>query len=330
MNNRRKLVIALGAGVLAAPLALFAQQAGRIRRIGILLGAAAGDPEFQRRVAAFAQALKETGWIEGQTFALETRYADGNPQRLPALAAELAKANVEVIVTQGAEAIEAARKANSAIPIVMASVGDAVGQGIVASLAHPGGNITGLSLFATEQGAKRLQLIKEIAPGLVRFAVIWNGNAAGHRLQVKEMESAARVMRIVLQSYPVRNADEIDAAFRVAMPAKAQAVVTMEDPFIQFHRARIVELAMQKKIPVTGEFAPITVAGALMSYGPDQIDMWRRAAIYVDKILKGVKPGDLPVEQPTKFDLVINMKTAKALGIKIPNSILVQATKVIE
>jgi putative ABC transport system substrate-binding protein len=332
VNKRRQIIIALGAGVAttAWPLLLGAQQPGRMRRIGILLGVAADDAEFKRRVAAMAQALAESGWAEGRTIAIEFRYAAGKTERLPALAAELVKANVDVIVTQGGESIDAARKASATLPIVMASVGDAVGQGIIASLAHPGGNVTGLSLFATEQGAKRLQLIKEIAPGLTRVAAIWHWNAAGHHLQMKEIESAARVLKIAVKSLPLRSADDIDAAYRSAKQSGAQAVITMEDPFIQFHRVRIVELAMQQRIPVMGEFSAITLAGGLMSYGPDQIDMWRRAASYVDKILKGARPADLPVEQPTKFELVINRKTAKTLGIKIPNSILVRADKVIE
>jgi putative tryptophan/tyrosine transport system substrate-binding protein len=324
------LAVALTLGITLAPLAVDAQPTERIRRVGILLTVAAGDPEFQRRTAALAQGLGEAGWTDGRTLAFETRYAEGKAERLPALAADLAQTNVEVIVTQGHEGIDAARKASGNIPIVMASVGDAVGQGIVASLAHPGGNITGLSLFATEQAAKRLQLIKEIAPGLNRFAVIYSRNAPGHRLQLKEMERAAPELGIGLHSFPVRNAADIDAAFQAATQAKVQAVVTMEDLVIQFHRARIVERAMKQRLPVMSEFRPITAAGGLVSYGPDQVDMWRRAATYVDKILKGAKPGDLPVEQPTKFELVINLKTARALGLTIPQSVLGRADQVIQ
>ena len=238
--------------------------------------------------------------------------------------------NVDLIVTQAAQPIEAARAATSTIPIVMASVGDALGAGYVASLARPGGNVTGLTLVATDQSAKRLQLIREISPNLTRVALLWNGNASGHRLQLKEMELAAPALGIVLQSLPIRNANEIDASLSAAMQANAQAIVTMDDPLVQSQRAHVVEFAMRQRLPVMGEFRPFTEAGALMSYGPNQIDMWRRAAAYVDKILKGAKPADLPVEQPTKFELVVNLKTAKALGLDVPQSILLRATEVIE
>jgi putative ABC transport system substrate-binding protein len=274
--------------------------------------------------------LPEMGWTEGQTITIETRYADAKPERLPALAAELVQANVDLIVTQAAQPIEAARAATSTIPIVMASVGDALGAGYVASLARPGGNVTGLTLVATDQSAKRLQLIREISPNLTRVALLWNGNASGHRLQLKEMELAAPALGIVLQSLPIRNANEIDASLSAAMQANAQAIITMDDPLVQSQRAHVVAFAMRQRLPVMGEFRPITEAGALMSYGPNQIDMWRRAAAYVDKILKGAKHADLPVEQPTKFELIVNLKTAKALGLAVPDTLLARADEVIE
>jgi putative ABC transport system substrate-binding protein len=319
--NRREFVMRLGSTMAACPLAARAQQPARIRRIGLLLVVAADDPEFKRRVGELVQGLRELGWIEGRTIEFEPRYAEGKPDRLPALAAELVHAKVDVIATQGTEAIEAARKATSTIPIVMASVGDAVGQKIAVSLARPGGNVTGLSLFASEQGAKRLELIKEIIPRLTRFAVIFNGNIEAHRLQLQGMEGAAAGLGIVLQALPVRNAEDIDAAFQAVDRAKAQVIVSMEDPLIQFHRARIVELAMKRRLPLMAEFRPIVVAGALLSYGPDQVDMWRRSSSYVDRILKGANPAELPIERPTRFLLVLNMKTAKALGITIPQSV---------
>jgi len=312
------------------PIVAHTQPGDRRRRIGVLMPIARGDTEARKRMAALVEALERVGWLEGKTAVFETRYADGNPVRLPALAAELVQANVDVIVTNAAQPIEAVRKATSTIPIVMATVGDALGAGYVANLARPGGNITGLTLFATEQSGKRLQLIKEFSPAMVRFAVLWNANASGHRLQMKEMEVAAAALGIVLQSLPIGNANGLDAALQAAGQAQNQAVVTMDDPLIQSHRARIIAFAMERRLPVMAEFRPITEAGGLMSYGPNQVEMWRRSAAYVDKILRGAKPADLPVEQPTKFELVINLKTAKALGLDVPATLLARADEVIE
>lgn len=327
--KRREFITLLG-GATVWPLAAFAQQTDRVRRVGILLSVAPGDAEFQRRIATIKKALQEFGWVEGRTIDFATRYAEGKPERLTALASELVQAKVDVIVTQGGESIDAARRASDTVPIVMASVGDAVGQGIVASLSHPGGNVTGLSLFATEQGTKRLELLKEIYPSLARIAVFWNGNSVGHRLQENEMEQAVPVLGLTLHSVGIRTVNDIDEGFGSAKRAGVQAIVTMEDPFIQFHRSRIVDLAMRQKLPVVGEFRPIVVAGGLMSYGPNQIDMWRRAATYVDKIFKGARASDLPVELPVKFELVINLKTAKTLGLTVPPSLLSRADELIE
>jgi putative ABC transport system substrate-binding protein len=328
--GRRQFIATLGGVAFGWPLAARAQQSDPVKRIGILQGLAASDAEWPRRFDAFKDHLQVLGWIEGRNVAFEFRFADAKPERLPALAAELVQTNVDVIVTNAAQPVEAARKATSTIPIVMASVGDALGAGYVASLAHPGGNITGLTLVSTDQSAKRLQLIKQISPSIVRIAVLWNGNASGHRLQIKEMEQAVPAMGIVLQSLPILNANELDATLRAAAQEDAQAIVTMDDPLVQSQRVRIVEFAMGRGIPVMAEFRPVTEAGGLMSYGPNQVDMWRRAADYVDKIFKGAKPADLPVEQPTKFELVINRKTAKALGLSVPQTLLVGADEVIE
>jgi putative ABC transport system substrate-binding protein len=328
---RRREFIALLSGAAAAwPLTAGAQQPDRMRRIGVLQILAAGDPEWQIRFAAFKQGLQEFGWLNERNVTFEFRNADGRLDRLPVLAAELVHANVDVIVTNASNAVEAARNATKTIPIVMASVGDAVGSGYVASLARPGGNITGLTLVATEQSTKRLALIKEISPDFTRVAVIWNAGADGHRLQLKEMEPAAAVLGITLQSFPIRNGEEIDAAFKAAVQANAQAVVTMDDPFIQSHRVRIIALATQDRLPVIGEFRALSMAGAVMNYGPSQTDMWRRAATYVDKIFKGAKPAELPVEQPTKFELMINLKAAKVLGLTMPPALLTRADEVIE
>jgi putative ABC transport system substrate-binding protein len=293
-------------------------------------GSRRANPEYQRRVGQLKQGLVHLGWVEGQNIVFEFRYPEGKPDRLPVLAAELVAANVDVIVTQGTESTQAARNATSTIPIVMAQIGDAVGAGLVVSLARPGGNITGLTLVATEQSTKRLELIKEVVPGVARVAVVWNGNNASHRLQLMEMESAAPALGLQLRSLPARNAGEIETGFAAAAQARSEAVISMDDFLILFHRPRIVELAMRQKIPVIGEFGAFAEAGALLSYAPSPAAMWRRAASYIDKIFNGAKPADLPVEQPTKFELVVNLKTAKELGLKIPESFLQRADEVIE
>jgi putative ABC transport system substrate-binding protein len=331
--KRREFITLLGGAATASmlwPPSLSAQQTARPRRIGVLLGVSPRDAEWLRRVASFTQALHQLGWIEDRNVAFEIRYAEGKLDRLPALVAELIQANVDIVVTQGSEPVQAARKATDTIPIVMASVGDAVGAGFVASLARPGGNVTGLTLVASEQSAKRLELLKEILPRLARVAVLWNSNNASHPLQLKEMEGAAPVLGIQLQSLPVADAIDLEKALQSAAEASAEALITMDDLLIISHRARIVDLATRQRLPVMGEFKPFATAGALMSYAPDQIDMWRRAAGYVDKIFKGSKPADLPVEQPIKFELIVNLKSAKALGLRIPESFLVRADEVIE
>jgi ABC-type uncharacterized transport system substrate-binding protein len=327
--GRREFITLLGAAA-AWPIAARAQQSERMRRIGVLMPLAENDLEAQRRIAAFVQALQDKGWSAGRTLVLETRYADGKPEPLPLLANELVRSNVDVIVTQAAQSVEAAIKATSTIPIVMASVGDAVGGGYVASLARPGGNVTGQTLIATGQSAKRLQLLKDVSPDINRVAVIWNRNASGHRLQFKEMEAAAPVLGIDLLSLPITTSNEVEVALQAVDQDRAQAIVMMEDPTIQASRARIVEFAMRKRMPSIGEFRPMVAAGGLMSYGGDQVQMWRDAAAYVDKILKGAHPGDLPVQQPTRFTLAINLKTANALGLAVPPVLLAVADEVIE
>jgi putative tryptophan/tyrosine transport system substrate-binding protein len=328
--RRRNFIAGLAGTTVAWPFTTRAQQAEWMHRVGILMPLRESDPQSQARLAAFSQTLRQIGWVEGKTIAFEKRFSDGDPVRLPALVAELVQANVDVIVTQAAEPIEALHHATATIPIVMASAGDALGAGYITSLAHPGGNITGLTLVATEQGTKRLQLIKELLPRMLRVALLSNANAAGHRLQVQEMIPAAVKLGLVPQSLAVQNANDIDAALRTAVTANAQAIVTMDDPLIQSLRGKIVEFGRQQRLPVMGEFRPMTEAGGVMSYGPDQIDMWKHAAVFVDKILNGAKPADLPVERPTKFELVINLKTAKAIGLAVPSTLLVAADEVIE
>jgi putative ABC transport system substrate-binding protein len=249
--NRREFITFLG-GAAAWPLSARAQQTERVRRIGVLLLVSAGDAEFQHRVAVLRQALGHLGWTEQNTM-LEFRFAEGKLDRLPGLARELVQANVDVIVTQGTDSTLAVRNATTTIPMVMASIGDAVGIGIVPSLARPGGNITGLTLVATEQSTKRLELIKELSPALARVAVVWSGDNASHRLQLKEMETATPVLGLRLDSVPVRDVGELDAGLQIALQTGAQAIVTMDDQLINFLRARIVELALRHKLPVMSQ-----------------------------------------------------------------------------
>jgi putative tryptophan/tyrosine transport system substrate-binding protein len=328
--RRREFLCVLGGTVAAMPLPTRAQQRARVRRLGVLLEATSSDPEFLRRVAVFVQSLRELGWIEGQNLAIEIRYSEGLSERRPALVTELIESKVDILVIQGIQLQQAARRATATIPIVMPATGDAVGTGLVASLARPGGNVTGLTQVATEQSTKRLQLIKEIYPSLTRLSVVWNEAAASHQLQMKELELAAPVLGIALQSIAIRQGEAVEAGLQPAIQANAQAIMTLDDPVIQSQRLRIIEFAMRNRLPVMGEFKANTDAGALMSYGPNQLDMWRRSASYVDKILKGANPADLPVERPTKFDFVINLKTAKALGLDIPPMLLTRADEVIE
>jgi putative ABC transport system substrate-binding protein len=325
--QRREFVALLGSAAAALP---FPTHAATVRRVGVLMPLTRSDPIAQHVLEVFMQGMQKLGWSEGKNFTIELRYSEGKPERLPALAVELVQTNIDVMVVWAAQAVDAARKATSTIPTVITGVGDALGAGYIASLAHPGGNITGFTLAATDQSTKRLQLIQQIAPGTTRVAVIWNNTASGHRFQMKELVPAAPTLGIELQSLPVLNVDQIVDALQTAERAQAQALFVCEDPMIQSNRARIAEFALQKRLPVIGEFRPIVDAGGLMSYGPDNVDLWRRSAGVVDKILRGEKPGDLPVEQPNKFELVINLKTAKAIGITVPPTLLATADDLVE
>ncbi len=328
--RRREVLGVLGSLAIWTPLAAHAQQAARIRRIGVLLEAISNDPEFARRIATFKQSLQALGWIEGRNLSIETLYSEGKPERRPAIIAELIERKVDMLVIQGIQLQLAARDATSTIPIVMPGTGDAVGTGLVASLARPGGNITGLTLVATQQSTKRLQLIKDIYPSLTRLGLVWNHAVGSHQLQMKELELAAPVLGIVFHPVTIHHPEGIEAGLQGVIRANVQAIMTLDDPVIQSQRLRIIEFATRHRLPVMAEFKVNAEAGALMSYGPDQLDMWRRAASYVDKILKGAKPADLPVEQPTKFDFVINLKTARALGLEIPAMLFTRADEVIE
>jgi putative ABC transport system substrate-binding protein len=326
----RREFIALTVGLIAWPAAARAQKVTGTRKIGVLMPFRRSDPIAQRFFDAFAKGLQELGWSEGKTITYDVRFSEGDPKRLPSQAAELVEARMDVLVVYAAQAVDAARDATRTIPIVVPTVGDMLGGGYVASLARPGGNITGISLVATEQSTKRLQLLKELPINVTRVAALWNKNATGHQSQMKELGPAAPKLGIELLSHPVTRPDEIDGALHAAVQAKAQALMVMEDPMIQSNRVPIVEFAIQQKWPAIGEFRPIAADGALMSYGPDLVDLWRRTAGYVDKIFKGANPADLPVEQPDKYDLVINLKTAKAIGLAIPQLLYARASEVIE
>jgi putative ABC transport system substrate-binding protein len=330
---RRRDFISLLGGAAAGvwPLIAQAQQPGRMRRVGMLFPSSASDPAWEGRIAAVKDSLRAAGWIEGQTVAFMIRGADGRAELLPALAAELIQAKVDVVVTQSEGPINAIRNASSTTPIVMGMIGDALGAGVIASLARPGGNVTGLTLAATETVVKRLQLVRDLSKDLVRVAALSNGNAPSHRLQVAAIEQAAPALGFVLQSFPNNtSAADVDRNLRAALDAKVQVLFTHDDPVVESHRERIVAFAMQHRLPVIAENRPMLMAGALMSYSAYTIDMWRRAGVYVDKILRGEKAADLPVERPSRFEFVLNLKTAKALGLEFPPTLLARADEVIE
>jgi len=329
--QRRQFVALLVGSMPALPFpALAASSPSPVRHIGMLMPLAKSDPIAQHVLDVFMEGMQRLGWSEGKNFAIDIRYSEGHPERLSALAVELIGMNVEVLVVWAAQAVDAALKATNTIPIVITGVGDALGAGYVASLAHPGGNVTGFTLAATDQSTKRLQLIQQIAPSTVRVAVIWNNTASGHRFQMKELVPVAPTLGIELQSFPVLNADQIESALQSAENGQAQALFVCEDPMIQSNRARIAEYALQKHWPLIGEFRPIVDAGGLMSYGPDNADLWRRSSGVVDKILKGENPGELPMEQPNKYEFVINLKTAKAIGVTVPQTLLATADDLVE
>jgi putative ABC transport system substrate-binding protein len=327
---RRRDFLVLVGGTSVWPFAAYAQVPTPMHRVGILVGTSESDPEAQRRISAFINSLREVGWSEGKNVKFEQRFAGGHPERLLPLASELVAAKVDVIVTEAAQPSDAAHKATLTIPIVMSYIGDALASGYVASLAHPGGNVTGQTLVATDQAAKRLELIAKFLPGVRRIAVFSNLNASGHRKQREEMDKAAPGLGIELQFFSMVSAGEIEGNLRAAIMNKAEAIITMEDPMVESARKRIVAFATEHRIPVMGEFKPMTEAGGLMNYGPNQIRMWQRSAAFVDKIFHGADPANLPIEQPVKFELVINLKTAKDIGLNVPPTLLALADDVIE
>ena len=306
-----------------------AQQASKTAKIGIL--SATTPAALAPSVEAFKQGLRELGWVEGKSFVLEARYSEGKVERLSELARELVALKMHVIVTPADLSIAAIKRETQTIPIVMALSSDPVGAGFVASLARPGGNITGLSNISPELSGKRVELLREAVPGLSRLALLWNPEVRGAVLDYKEAASAARSLRVEVQSVEVSRAEDLDRAFSTITSWRAQALMLPGINPVGFaNRAQIVSFAQRNRLPSMFPTKEYVDSGGLMSYGPSLVDLFRRAAGYVDKILKGAKPADLPVQQPTKFELVINLKTAKALGLTLPQSLLRRADDVIQ
>jgi putative ABC transport system substrate-binding protein len=329
--NRRAFLTALSGGLLAAPLAAEAQPATKVPRIGFLALNPAANPHLRE---AFRQGLRDLGYIEGRNVVIEYRDAEGKAERLPALAAELVAFKVDVIVTGGGtNAALAAKQATKTIPIVFASAGDPVTDGLVTSLAHPGGNVTGSSILSPELVGKSLELLTQAVPGVNRVALLWQPGAMVKRTEkdmLKTAEVAARALGVRLQVLEARGPADIDRTFSEMTRARAGALTVLPSAIFFSERRRLVDLAAKNRLPAGYTQREFVDAGGLMAYGPSLADLFRHAATYVDKILKGAKPADLPVEQPTKFELVINLKTAKALGLTIPPSVLARADEVIQ
>ena len=326
--KRREFITLIG-GAAAWPFAARAQQMGKVPRIGYLGSSSPSlEPHF---VEAFRQKLRELGHIEGENIAIEYRWAEGQDGRLPDLAAELVRLQPNVIVTTGTPGALAAMQATKTIPIVMASSGDPVGAGLVASLARPGGHVTGFTIVGPQIEGKRLDLLKEAVPELSRVAVLWNPSNPALVSYFDTIENAGRTLRISLDPVAeVRRANELDNAFFAIASARPRALLVVADRFLLAHRKRIVEFAVAKRLPGMFPYREYVEAGGLMSYAPSNIELFRGAATYVDKILKGAKPGDLPVQEPTKLELIVNLKTSKAIGLTVPESFLLRADELIE
>ncbi len=331
MNRRRLIAIATTAA--AWPFAARAQQTAKMPRIGWLVTGALDAAETRALLDAFRQGLAEHGYFEGRNITFEIRTAAGRIERFPPLAKEIVDRKVDLIVVGNTAAARAARQASATIPIVVSVMGDPIGDGLVASLARPGGNVTGLTFLGPELTPKRLALLKEALPKVSRVAALWHPGAFGERTMremLRETEVAARALGVALRFVEVRGPDEIESAFAAMAAEGPDALFIFPSPMLFNERRRIVELATRHRLPSMALNREFVDLGALISYGANISDLFRRSATYVDKILKGAKPGDLPIEQPTKFELFVNLKTAKALGLAIPTSILVQADEVIE
>jgi len=330
MMDRRAFIIVVGGGVLAGPPAAPAQQPAKIPRLGYLVLPPLSEKPSPER-AAFLAGLHELGWIEGKTIVIEYRSAQSNPELIDDLAEELARMKVDVIVTAGSNALlRAAARATSTIPIVMPGSADPIAEGFVASLARPGGNVTGRALLTPELASKRLELLKETVPRVSRVGVLWNPGVSSANLELRATRATADRLKVTLRPLEVRNADDLTRAFGVLENARPDALTMFFDEQNSGYRELVGDFAKKHKLPTVFGAKEFAEAGGLMSYAPDIADGFRRAATYVDKILKGAKPADLPIEQPTKFELVINLKTARTLGLTIPQSVLIRADEVIQ
>ncbi len=325
--NRKIFCFALGAMLFALCSSVEPQQPKKVPRIVYL--AASPASANAGRLEAFRQGLRDIGYVEGENIVIETRYADGKFDRLPALAAELVRLKVDVIITAGPPVTRAVKEATATIPVVMAQDGDPVGNGFVASLARPGGNITGMSQLAAEISGKQLELLKETVPKLSRVAVLGTSTRPGNAQALKETELAAETFGVRLQYLDVRGPKDIETAFREARQGRAGAVLVLQSPVFTSQRTQVAEFAAKTRLPAIYPQTEYTEAGGFMCYGVNTPDLFRRAAYHVDKILKGAKPADLPIEQPTKFELVINLKAAKQIGLTIPPNVLARADRVI-
>ena len=328
MMNRRTFVGTAAVALLVVTSPGDAQSSTKVPRIGVLY---TGTPSTASQSSeAFRQGLREQGYVDGQNIVVENRFGDGKPERLIELAAELVRIKVDVIVTSTDESIVAVKRQTQTTPIVMTASNDPVGTGFVSSLARPGGNVTGFTSISPELSAKKLELLREAVPGLSRVAIMWNPDIPGALLDYKATEEAARSLRLQLQSVEVSRADDIDRAFSALTTGRAEALIVVPSTLTLDNRGKIASLAQKNRLPSMYGGRAFAEAGGLMAYGSILTERWRRAATYVDKILKGAKPGELPVEQPTKFELVINMKTAKALGLTLPSSLLRRADELIQ
>ena len=328
MKTAARLIVVLLLGLVAVPLTADAQQpADKVHRIGFLGSVTVAG--YARQIEALRQGLRDLGYAEGKNLVIESRWAEGKYDRLPELATELVRLNVSLIVTHGTPGTRAAQQATTTVPIVMAVTGDAVATGLVRSIARPGGNTTGMTFFYPELNAKRLELLKQAVPHIRRVAVLLNPDNPATLLAFKAIESVAGPLKLELHRFEVRSADEFESAFSAMAARKIEAVQIVDDPLSIANAALIADLATKSRLPTIG-FKEVVQDGGLMAYGVDLLDMFRRSSIFVDKILKGAKPAELPVEQATKFELIVNLKTANALGITIPPPLLARADEVIE
>jgi putative tryptophan/tyrosine transport system substrate-binding protein len=326
MKKAAVLSILMAVAVLAAGVTAEAQQPNNVPRIGYLRAERAPEVDIE----GFRKGLREHGYLEGKNIVVEYRWANGNEERLRSLVSELIGLKVDLIVTSAPAATQASKEATTTTPIVMVLVADPVAFGFVNSLARPGGNITGFAFLLPEISGKRLELLKETIPKLSRVAVLWNAANPYKETDLKEVQPVADALKVAVHTFRVREPNGFDDAFKAATKVRAEGLLTLDDPFTIAHRTRIIDLALRYKLPAVYAVRPFVDAGGLMYYGPDRVDQNRRAAIYVDKILKGTKPADLPVEQPTKFEFIINLKAAKQIGLTIPPNVLARADKVIK